>query len=141
MTIPSLIVVDDASYALTLLEMEKTMSVALGTSGFIELVADQQDSENLIIGHTVPEGGSLRDFETYDQFLRTVPDLVLIDWSLFYGSPVELGELVEILKFALSTGHKIAIVVREAATDELELPAHVVEFFLGDTPGIYHSEF
>lgn len=140
MTIPSLIVVDDASYALGLLEIDKPMGVALGTPGFIEIFKDP-NNEGLVIGHTIPESGSWEDFEVYYGFLRTSPDLVLVDWSLFYGPLAEWSKLVDILKLALDTGHTVAVIVRDAATDELELPANVIEFLLGKSPEIYHSEF
>lgn len=140
MAIPSLIVADDAAYALELLAVEKPMGVALGTAGFLQPFLDR-DSENLIIGFTIPESGSWGDFEVYHGFLRTDPDVVLIDWSLFQGPLSEWSKLVDILKLALETGHTVAVIVRDAATDELELPAHVIEFLLGETPEIYHSEF
>lgn len=140
MAIPSLIVADDAAYALELLEVEKPMGVALGTAGFLQPFLDR-DGENLIIGFAIPESGSWGDFEVYHGFLRTDPDVVLIDWSLFQGPLSEWSKLVDILKLALDTGHTVAVIVRDAATDELELPANVIEFLLGKTPEIYHSEF
>lgn len=140
MAIPSLIVADDAAYALELLEVEKPMGVALGTAGFLQPLLDR-DGENLIIGFTIPGSGSWGDFDVYHGFLRTDPDVVLIDWSLFHGPLSEWSKLVGIIKLALDTGHTVAVIVQDAATDELELPAHVIEFLLAKTPEIFHSEF
>lgn len=139
MPLPPLTLIDDAAYAIELLGREKAVVAALGTPEFLQPVIDRED-EHLIIGKSLPESGSWDDFDEYYGFLRTVPDLVLVDWSLFSGPIDEWKRLVDILTLALDTGHTVAIVVRDAATDELEFPAHAIEFLLGHAPEIYHRE-
>ena len=139
MPLPSLTIIDDAAYAIELLGKDRAVIAALGTPGFLQPVIDRED-EHLIIGKSLPESGSWGDFEVYQGFLRTVPDLVLVDWNLFSGPIDEWKALVDIILLSLETGHTVAIVVRDAATDELEFPAHAIEFLLGQAPEIYHRE-
>lgn len=139
MPLPSLTIIDDAAYPIELLGRDRAVIAALGTPEFLQPVIDRED-EHLIIGKSLPESGSWGDFEVYQGFLRTVPDLVLVDWSLFSGPIDEWKALVDIIRLSLETGHTVAIVVRDAATDELEFPAHAIEFLLGQAPEIYHRE-